>query len=174
MNRGRFLGSVPCVGALIASGMLLAAAAPAAAAQASGGLAGAWASIDSDGSHQTLDITGTGTRVYSMVYVDDVATGACAGDPARLSGPGHVDDDGVTMVAAFVCLPGGGTPSGSAWSSASTTTARMTPSPTTSESSGRARTERPAGHDRGTRSVPGDAGRRREAAGGVGDRAAGR
>ena len=93
------------------AGLAAAAAvlAPATAAAAGGGgpLAGTWTSTDADGSHQTLDITGSGNRVYSMVYVDDSATGACGGDPARLSGPGFVDGDNVLMVAALVCLPGG-------------------------------------------------------------------
>lgn len=84
---------------------------PATGATAAGGgtgpLAGTWTSIDSDASHQMLDITGSGNRAYSMVYVDDSATGACGGDPARLSGPGFVDGDSVFMVAVLVCYPGG-------------------------------------------------------------------
>jgi hypothetical protein len=86
---------------------LLAPVASAAAAGGSGPLAGTWTSIDADGSHQTLDITGSGNTVYAMVYVDDAATDACGGDPARLSGPGFVDGEDVVMVAALVCLPGG-------------------------------------------------------------------
>lgn len=79
----------------------------AAAPSGTGPLAGEWTSTDTaDGSHQTLEVTGSGNRVYSMAYVDDWAT-ACAGNPARLSGPGYVDGDGVHMVAALVCLPGG-------------------------------------------------------------------
>jgi hypothetical protein len=91
-----------------AGAALLAPATAAAAAEGgSGALAGSWTSIDTDGSNQTLDITGAGNRVYAMVYVDDAATGACGGDPARLSGPGFADGDDVLMVAALVCLPGG-------------------------------------------------------------------
>ena len=95
--------------AVFTAGAALLVPATAAAAPGGGGgtLAGTWTSIDTDGSHQTLDITGTGNRVYAMVYVDDAATGACGGDPARLSGPGFVDGDDVLMVAALVCLPGG-------------------------------------------------------------------
>ena len=81
--------------------------APAAATAASGTLAGTWTSVDTDGSKQTLDITGSGRHAYSMVYVDDSATGACGGSPARLSGPGFVDGSDVLMVASLVCLPGG-------------------------------------------------------------------
>jgi hypothetical protein len=93
---------------ITAGAALLAPATAAAAAEGgSGTLAGTWTSIDADGSHQTLDITGAGNRVYAMVYVDDAATGACGGDPARLSGPGFVDGDDVLMAAALVCLPGG-------------------------------------------------------------------
>jgi len=84
--------------------------APVAAAVAAGGgsgpLAGTWTSVDADGSHQTLDVTGSGHSVYAMVYVDDAAS-ACGGDPARLSGPGFVDGEDVVMVAPLVCLPGG-------------------------------------------------------------------
>jgi hypothetical protein len=73
----------------------------------SGPLAGTWTSVDTDLSHQTLDIVGAGDRVYSMVYDDDVASDTCGDGPARLSGPGFVDGDDVLMVAALVCLPGG-------------------------------------------------------------------
>jgi hypothetical protein len=81
---------------------------PATSAEAAGGgsLAGTWTSIDTDGSQQTLDIRGSGTIVYSMVYVDNSAT-VCGGDPARLSGPGYVEGDNVLMVAVLVCQPGG-------------------------------------------------------------------
>lgn len=50
---------------------------------------------------------GSGNHAYSMVYVDDSATGACNGDPARISGPGFVDGSDLLMVATLVCLPGG-------------------------------------------------------------------
>lgn len=77
------------------------------AAAAGGPLAGTWTSVDTDGSNQTLDIAGSGARVYSMVYVDDAATDACGGDPARITGPGHVEGDGVVMVGTLTCSPGG-------------------------------------------------------------------
>jgi Flp pilus assembly pilin Flp len=77
------------------------------ASAAGGELAGTWTSIDTDGSHQTLEIMGSGNRAYSMIYVDDSATGACGGNPARISGPGYVDGDDLFMSGALVCLPGG-------------------------------------------------------------------
>ena len=108
MNRARLPRTLLTgVAVLTASAALLG---PATSATAAGGgtgaLAGTWSSIDTDGSHQTLSITGSGNGVYSMVYVDDSAT-TCGGDPARLSGPGFVDGDDVLMVAPLVCLPGG-------------------------------------------------------------------
>lgn len=91
----------------VGAALLVPATAATAAGGGGGALAGTWTSMDADGSHQSLDITGSGNRVYSMVYIDDSATDACGGDPARLSGPGFVDGDSVLMVAALVCLPGG-------------------------------------------------------------------
>ena len=88
---------------LILAGVALAAPASA----ASGPLAGTWTSTDTDGSHQTLDIMGSGSHVYSMIYVDDAATQACDGDPARLTGPGVVDGEALVMNAVLTCQPGG-------------------------------------------------------------------
>jgi len=94
----------------IAASLFVAAAglalAPGASA-ASGPLAGTWTSVDNDGSNQVLDISGSGNRAYSMAYVDDSATSACGGDPARISGPGFVEGEDVLMVGSIVCLPGG-------------------------------------------------------------------
>jgi hypothetical protein len=95
----------------LATGVILASAsavlAPAAASAATGPLAGTWTSIDTDGSNQTLDITGSGRHAYSMVYLDESATSACGGNPAQLSGSGFVDGSDLLMVATLVCLPGG-------------------------------------------------------------------
>jgi hypothetical protein len=77
------------------------------ASAAGGDLAGSWTSVDNDGSLQTLDVSGSGANVYAMVYKDESATGACAGAPARVSGPGFVDGDEVMMVGSLVCVPGG-------------------------------------------------------------------
>ena len=74
---------------------------------ASGGLAGTWTSLDTDGSTQTLSITGSGDKVYAMVYDDESATGACNGAPARIVGPGFVDGNVVVFEGTLVCLPGG-------------------------------------------------------------------
>ena len=74
---------------------------------ASGGLADTWISVDRDGSTQTLTITGSGGKAYAMVYVDESATGACNGAPARIVGPGVVDGNDIVMEATLVCLPGG-------------------------------------------------------------------
>lgn len=77
------------------------------ASATSGALAGTWTSIDTDGSHQTLDIMGSGNHAYSMIYTDDSATGGCDGNPARISGPGYVDGDELFRAGTLVCLPGG-------------------------------------------------------------------
>jgi len=90
----------------IAAGVVLAML-PATAWASPGALAGTWTSVDGDGSLQTLEITGSGETAYSMVYVDESATGACNGAPARVSGPGFVDGDVVVMFGTLVCLPGG-------------------------------------------------------------------
>lgn len=77
------------------------------ASAASGPLAGTWTSVDTDGSNQTLTVTGSGQRTYSMVYHDEAAHSACDGNPATLSGPGFVDGDTVVQVGALTCQPGG-------------------------------------------------------------------
>ena len=86
---------------------LLVPVAATSATAADGPLAGTWASVDDDGSNQTLTITGTGARVYAMVYVDDAATGVCGGAPAKVTGPGYTTDDGVVLLGALTCMPGG-------------------------------------------------------------------
>jgi hypothetical protein len=88
--------------------LTLAGVALAGPASAAGGpLAGTWTSIDTDGSNQTLDIMGSGGHVYSKIYVDEAATGACDGNPATITGPGFVDGDVVVLNGALTCLPGG-------------------------------------------------------------------
>ena len=86
---------------------VVAVLAPSAASAAPGPLAGTWTSTDTDGSHQTLVVTGSGQRAYSLVYTDDAASDACQGNPARLSGPGFVEGADLHMQATLVCLPGG-------------------------------------------------------------------
>lgn len=77
---------------------------PAIAAQ--GSLAGTWTSTDTDGSNQTLTITGSGRSVYAMSLYDDAAS-LCGGAPALATGSGSVDEDTLLMRVAAVCLPGG-------------------------------------------------------------------
>ena len=77
---------------------------PAVAAQ--GELAGTWTSIDTDGSNQTLTITGSGNRVYAMSLLDESAS-LCDGAPATAQGPGLAEEDQLFLRASAVCLPGG-------------------------------------------------------------------
>lgn len=89
--------------ALTSGGALLAPPASA----ASGPLADTWVSVDSDGSNQVLEIRGSGRRAYAVTYFDESATNACAGNPARISGPGFVDGDDIRLIGPVICLPGG-------------------------------------------------------------------
>ena len=91
------------VGTLAACTVLLA---PSAAA-AQGPLAGTWTSVDGDGSAQTLNVSGSGTRAYSVVYRDEEATSACGGNPAQVAGPGYVVGEDLLTVGTIVCVPGG-------------------------------------------------------------------
>jgi hypothetical protein len=69
---------------------------------------GSWTSIDIDGSHQTLDIQGSGqSGHHAMVLFDDSATVACDGSPARVQGSGLVDGDSLLMTGTLTCMPGG-------------------------------------------------------------------
>ena len=69
---------------------------------------GSWTSIDNDGSHQTLDIRGSGrSGHYAMALFDDSATLACQGAPARFQGSGVVDGNSLIMTGAIACKPGG-------------------------------------------------------------------
>jgi hypothetical protein len=77
---------------------------PAVAAQ--GSLAGSWTSIDTDGSNQTLTITGSGHRVYATSLFDDSAT-LCDGAPAMATGSGTVVEEELFTRVSAVCLPGG-------------------------------------------------------------------
>jgi hypothetical protein len=72
-----------------------------------GELAGNWTSVDLDGSHQTLNITGAGNPSYAMFLQDDETSGACGGQPAQLVGLGSADGDELVMLGSLVCLPGG-------------------------------------------------------------------
>jgi hypothetical protein len=75
-------------------------------AKQSGVFAGRWSSVDTDGSHQTLRITGSGNGSYGMVLYDDAAS-VCGGAPTLFVGSGHVDGDELVMAGALACQPGG-------------------------------------------------------------------
>jgi hypothetical protein len=96
--------SVMAASVLLAAGAV-STAPPAAAAQ--GSLSGEWASIDLDGSNQTLRITGTGSPTYAMLLEDDATSEVCGGAPAALVGTGRLDGDELLMRGIIVCLPGG-------------------------------------------------------------------
>jgi hypothetical protein len=99
MNRILSLG-VLVVGIVLGLGT-----APAEAAQ--GELAGTWTSVDTDGSNQTLTITGSGRRAYAVAYFDEAANSLCDGAPAMVNGSGRVDGDTLVTRGAATCLPGG-------------------------------------------------------------------
>jgi len=82
------------------------ALAPASAAAEASPFAGTWTSIDTDGSHQTMRISGATAGALGVRYYDDVAT-VCGGDPARFAGTGWVDGDVLEANVLLVCLPGG-------------------------------------------------------------------
>jgi hypothetical protein len=67
---------------------------------------GTWASIDTDGSNQTLTIRGAGVHTRSMYLYDDMAT-VCGGAPARVLGSGTIDGEVLFMNAVVACTPGG-------------------------------------------------------------------
>jgi hypothetical protein len=82
------------------------ASGPAGAAPGQVAFNGTWTSIDTDGSHQVMRISGGGQRRAIMLY-DDSATSACQGQPALVSGAGVVDGPFLFSVVSVVCLPGG-------------------------------------------------------------------
>jgi hypothetical protein len=71
---------------------------------------GTWTSIDTDGSHQTLFVMGSGARGrHAVLMEDDAATVACGGGPAHLQGAGRVE--GYVLSWSFtVTCPGTGRP----------------------------------------------------------------
>jgi len=91
----------------IAVGVTMLPATPASAA--SDPFRGSWTSVDPfDGSTQYLSINGSGKAGNHSVFLfDTVATGACSGGPANVTGPGQVDDDTLYWVFTVTC-PGGG------------------------------------------------------------------
>lgn len=80
--------------------------APASAGAEASPFAGTWTSIDTDGSNQTMKISGSTAGALGVRYYDDVAT-VCGGDPARFAGTGRVDGDVLAADVLLVCIPGG-------------------------------------------------------------------
>jgi hypothetical protein len=72
---------------------------------------GSWTSKDSgDGSDQTLSIQGSGAAGRHSVFLHDtVATRACGGGPANVTGSGTVDGATLTWFFTVTC-PAGGRP----------------------------------------------------------------
>jgi len=69
---------------------------------------GSWTSIDFDGSHQTLDIQGSGRAGHHAMFAfDDSATTACHGSPAHFQGSGVVHGRSLVMTGTLTCIPGG-------------------------------------------------------------------
>jgi hypothetical protein len=95
---------IASLGVLVGGLVVCLAAPPAFAAQ--GTLAGTWSSIDTDGSNQTLTVTGSGKGAYAMSLFDDSAS-LCDGDPARATGSGRLEEDQLFSRVSVVCLPGG-------------------------------------------------------------------
>jgi hypothetical protein len=67
---------------------------------------GSWASVDTDGSNQTLTVRGAGAYTRAVYLYDDAAT-VCGGAPARVPGSGVIDGDVLFLRAVVVCTPGG-------------------------------------------------------------------
>jgi hypothetical protein len=69
---------------------------------------GTWTSIDLDGSHQTLDVRGSGQEGHHAMFLfDDSATRNCDGTPAHAQGSGVVDGNRLVMTGQLTCVPGG-------------------------------------------------------------------
>jgi hypothetical protein len=91
---------------LAALTILAAGLAPAGAAAEASPFAGTWTSTDTDGSNQTMSISGSSSGALGVRYYDDVGT-VCGGDPARFAGVGRVDGDILEADVLLVCIPGG-------------------------------------------------------------------
>jgi hypothetical protein len=91
---------------IVGLAILAAALAPAGAAAESSPFSGTWTSVDTDGSNQTMTISGSTRGALGVRYYDDRAT-VCGGDPARFAGPGRVDGDVLVADVLLVCIPGG-------------------------------------------------------------------
>lgn len=78
--------------------------------QPQGPYVGSWESTDTDGSHQSMVIRRSGSGEHLVVMHDDLATGACAGAPATVTGTGLVETDGTLRISAEVTCDDGSTP----------------------------------------------------------------
>ena len=85
-----------------------AALAPSAGAASPSPFAGTWESTDTDGSHQTLRVSGSGQGALALVYLDHEAS-LCGGDPARFAGPARADGDYLAGRVLVVCTSSSGT-----------------------------------------------------------------
>jgi hypothetical protein len=92
------------LGALVVGLVMGLGTPPAVAAQ--GSLADTWTSIDTDGSSQTLTVTGSGRHTYAVSLFDESAS-LCDGAPAMATGSGLVEEDQLLTRASVACLPGG-------------------------------------------------------------------
>ena len=88
--------------ALSTTAVLLGSVGQAAAADA---FTGTWFSTDTDGSTQTLTVRGTG-HWHAVTYYDDVATQACDGAAATITGRGAVDGDTMVLSGNLRCGAG--------------------------------------------------------------------
>ena len=91
---------------LISSAVLTMSMAGAAQAANQSPFLGAWTSVDTDGSNQTLSIRGGGSDNFAVALFDDAAT-ACGGAPAQAVGSATADGDDLLMRGTITCLPGG-------------------------------------------------------------------
>lgn len=90
---------------LVAVGLVLGTAAPAAAATASD-VQGIWTATDVDGSNVTLAVAGGGDGEFRVVYFDDLATQACDDVPALLTGSATLSGDTLSGTIGGICFDG--------------------------------------------------------------------
>jgi hypothetical protein len=67
---------------------------------------GGWTSTDTDGSHQTLTVTGSAASKRAVTLYDDMAS-TCGGAPAQVSGSATADGAYLTMRGTLTCRPRG-------------------------------------------------------------------
>ena len=72
-------------------------------------LVGTWASVDADGSSQTMEIRAVDGGRYAIVVNDEAAT-VCSGVPATMTGTGQLDGAGLVIAAPVLECDDGSTP----------------------------------------------------------------